>query len=179
VTLIGHSWGGATALALAGGAHPARAALARVVLLDPALAIDPARGPALLPTYLEGVGEPAGGGLAAIRARNPAWLDEDVHWKAEALEQCRREQVEGFFLPAAPWSLVERLGRVAVPLLVLAAEAPYSVIPAERLAEARAALAPGLGRLVVVPGTNHNMLRGPGFGPTMDALRGWLGKREV
>lgn len=174
VTLLGHSWGGATALALAGGEHPARAALARVALLDPALAIDPAWGKEMLPSYAEGVGEPAATGRAAIRASHPDWLDEDVYWKAEAMEQCRREQVEGLFLPPEPWSLVERLGRVAVPLLLLVADAPHSVIPAERLEEVREALAPGLGRMVVVPGTNHNMLRGPGFEPTMAALRAWL-----
>lgn len=56
VTLIGHSWGGATALALAGGAHPARSRLARVVLIDPALAMSPERGREMLPSFSEGVG---------------------------------------------------------------------------------------------------------------------------
>jgi pimeloyl-ACP methyl ester carboxylesterase len=174
VTLVGHSWGGATALALAGGEHPARRALARVALVDPALGIDPEWGAARLPDYTEGVGEPFAVGLPAIRAKNPAWLDEDVHWKALAMERCRREQVAGFFLPPAAWDLIDRLSRVAVPLLILVAEPAHTVIPPERLAEARRALVPGLGRLVQVPGTNHNMFRGPGYEPTMAALLAWI-----
>ncbi len=175
VTLLGHSWGGAAALALAGGAHPARAALARVVLVDPALGMDPAWGAAALPDYLAGVGEPAAVGLAAIRAKNPAWLAGDVYWKAAAMEQCRRAQVVGFFQPPAPWDLVGRLGLVGAPLLVLVAEPAHTVISAARLAEVRAALGSGRGSVVVVPGTNHNMFRGPGYAPTMAALRAWLG----
>lgn len=174
VLLIGHSWGGATALALAGGEHPAREALARVVLVDPALGIEPQWGAEKLPGYLEGIGEPASKGVAAIRAKNPAWLDEDVYWKAHAMERCRREQVVAFFVPPAAWSLGDRLGRVSVPMLLLAADPAYSVIPAHRHADVRAAMDPGLGRLVVVPGTNHNMFRGPGYTPSMAALQAWL-----
>ncbi len=174
VRLIGHSWGGATALALAGGVHPARAALARVALVDPALAMAATWGEPRLPDYLVGVGEPAAQVRATVRANNPAWQDEDVYWKSIALEQCRRAQVEGFFLPRASWSLVERVGRVAVPLLVLVCEPAYTVIPPERLAELRAALRPGLGRIELVPGTNHNMFRGPGYAATMAALLAWL-----
>jgi pimeloyl-ACP methyl ester carboxylesterase len=178
VTLIGHSWGGATALALAGGDHLARAALARVVAIDPALAMSREWGEVRLPGYAEGVGEPAATGIAAIRAKNPAWLEEDYHWKAEAMARVRRAQVEGFFLPAEPWDLVERLPRVTVPLLLLVCDPAYTVIAPERLEAARAAVAPGLGEVVHVPGTNHNMLRGPGFAPTMAALRAWLGEGQ-
>lgn len=170
VTLLGHSWGGATALALASGDHPARGALARVALLDPALGMETAWGEQALPGYIEGVGEPATTGAAAIRARNPAWCEGDVYWKAIAMEQCRREQVEGFFRPAAAWDLVGRVGRVAAPLLILAAAPGHSVIPTDRHAELRAALAPGRGELVTVPGTTHNMFRGAGYGATMGAL---------
>lgn len=176
VTLIGHSWGGATALALAGGDHPARRSLARVILVDPAIGIDPARGVEVLPGYLEGVGEPAATGLAAIRAKNPSWLPGDHYWKAQAMEQCRPEQVVGFFTPPARWEIVERLGRVAVPLLLLVADPQYTVIPLERLDELRAAVAPGLGQVVVVPGTTHNMFRGPGYEPSIGAVRAWLGE---
>lgn len=174
VTIVGHSWGGATALTLAGGGHPARVNLARVVLVDPALRIEAAWGEQALPSYIEGVGEPATTGAAAIRAKNPAWGEGDVYWKAIAMEQCRHEQVEGFFRPAATWDLVERVERVAAPLLILAAAPAYSVIPTDRLAELQAALAPGRSELVVVPGTTHNMFRGPGYEPTMAVLLRWL-----
>jgi pimeloyl-ACP methyl ester carboxylesterase len=172
--LIGHSWGGATALALASGAHPARELLASVVLVDPALGMSAAWGEARLPFYLEGVGEPAAVNAPRLRARNPDWLDEDVHWKALALEQCRAEQVRGFFTPAADYSLAPRLADVGAPLLLLVADPAHTVIAPERLAEARAVLAGGDARIVELPGTTHNMLRGHSYAPTMDALMGWI-----
>jgi hypothetical protein len=30
--------------------------------------------------------------------------------------------------------------------------------------------------MLVIPGTTHNMLRGPGYTPTMAALAAWLGE---
>jgi pimeloyl-ACP methyl ester carboxylesterase len=172
--LLGHSWGGATALALAGGDHPARTRFSRVVLVDPALAMATSWGAERLPFYLDGLGEPASATAPRLRAANPDWADADVYWKAIALEQCRAQQVRSLFMPNEDWSLVERLGRVDVPLLLLVADPLYSVIPPERLGAARAALRPGLGRLVVVPGAVHNMFRGPWFAPTMAALQEWL-----
>lgn len=173
--LLGHSWGGATALALAGGDHAARERFSRVVLVDPALGMTASVGAERLPFYLDGVGEPASGAMSRLRAANPDWADADVYWKALALEQCRAEQVRSLFLPSEDWSLIERLGQVDAPLLLLVADPLYSVISPERLEAARAALRPDLGRLVVLPGAVHNMFRGPWFAPTMAALREWLG----
>jgi len=174
VRLIGHSWGGATALALATGAHPARAALTRVALVDPALTLAPEWGAARLPEFLAGVGEPAEAVRPQVRANNPAWDEGDVYWKSIALEQCRRAQVEGFFLPQEKWSLVERVERADVPLLVLVCEPAFSVVPAPVLEELRARLRDGRGRVEEVPGTNHNMFRGPGYAATMATLLAWL-----
>lgn len=172
--LIGHSWGGATALALASGAHPARAALQRVVLIDPAMALSAAWGASRLPSYLQGVGEPASQNEPRVRANNPDWRDEDVHWKALALEQCRAEQVRGFFTPAEDWDLAPRLAEVAAPLLLLVADPAHTVIAPQLLAEAQAVLIPGRGSLALLPGTTHNMLRGNSYAPTLAALRAWL-----
>ena len=173
LTLLGHSWGGATALTLASGDYPARAALARVVLIDPALAVDTTWAEAL-PSFSAGLGEPASTGAVALRAKNPAWSEGDIYWKAIALEQCRRAQVVGFFLPAAPWDLVGRIERVTVPLLMLVADPANSIISAEALTTVRAALVPGRDELVVVPDTTHNMFRGRGYAPTSAALLRWL-----
>ncbi|MFV9503394.1 MAG: alpha/beta fold hydrolase [Oscillochloridaceae bacterium umkhey_bin13] len=178
ITLLGHSWGGATALALAGGTHPARRRLARVVLVDPALVLDLAWAEVRLPLYLEGVGVPAAVAAPRARALNPTWLDQDVYWKAIALAECRAAQVEGFFRPANFWSLVPRLAAVTVPLLLLVADPAFTVITPEDLAQAERTLVPGLGKMVVLPDTNHNMLRGPGYEPTMATLLAWLAQPE-
>ena len=172
--LLGHSWGGATALALMGGDHAARTRFSRVVLVDPALGMTASAGAERLSFYLEGVGEPASLTAPKLRAANPEWADADVHWKAIALEQCRAEQVRSLFLPSEDWILIERLGAVEAPLLLLAADPQHSVISPELLEAARAALRPGLGHLTVVPGAPHNMFRGPWFTPTTATLREWL-----
>jgi len=173
VTLIGHSWGGATALALAGGGHPARGALARVALIDPVVGMSAERGAARLPDYLRDLGLPAATAAARIRAANPDWHPCDVHWKAEAVERCRQAQVAGFFTPPSPWDLLDRLPRVAAPLLILVADPRHTVLPPETLDMVRARL-PGGARVEAIPGTTHNMLRGPGYEPTMAVLEGWL-----
>lgn len=160
--------------ALMGGDHAARTRFSRVVLVDPALGMTASAGAERLSFYLEGVGEPASLTAPKLRAANPEWADADVHWKAIALEQCRAEQVRSLFLPSEDWILIERLGAVEAPLLLLAADPQHSVISPELLEAARAALRPGLGHLTVVPGAPHNMFRGPWFTPTMATLREWL-----
>lgn len=172
--LLGHSWGGATALALAGGDLAARERFSRVVLVDPALGMTASVGAERLPFYLDGLGAPVSATAPRLRIINPDWADADVYWKAVALEQCRAEQVRSLFLPSEDWDLIERLGELEASLLLLLADPAYSVVPPERLELARAALRPGLGKLVVVPGAVHNMFRGPWFAPTMAALREWL-----
>lgn len=174
VRLIGHSWGGATALVLASGAHAARAALARVALVDPALELTPEWGAARLAEFLAGVGAPAEVVRPQVRANNPAWDEGDVYWKSIALEQCRRAQVEGFFLPREGWRLVERVAYVEAPLLVLVCEPAFSVVSAPVLEELQTRLRDGRGRVIEVPGTNHNMFRGSGYAATMATLLAWL-----
>lgn len=174
LTLIGHSWGGATSLVLASGSHPARAALARVVLVDPVLAMNPEIGATMLPNYVAGVGQPAATTSPTVQANNPDWHPCDVHWKATALEQCRQEQVAGFFVGSGAWFLAGQLALVDIPLYLLVADPAYSIIPADRIAELDNELRPGLGTLQVVAGTTHNMLRGRGYKATMAALSGWL-----
>lgn len=170
ITLIGHSWGGAVSLALASGSHPARGRLARVALLDPATGIDPSWGAGLLPQYAARLGRPLAEVEAELRALNPDWHPCDLHWKLWALQRCRYAQVEGFFVGGGAWDLAPRLAEVSVPLLLLVADPERTVITPRRLAELRARLRPGLGRIEVIPGTGHDMLRGSSYAPTLAAL---------
>jgi pimeloyl-ACP methyl ester carboxylesterase len=92
--LIGHSWGGATALALASGDHPARVWLKRVVLLDPAMAMSSVYGEQLVPRYLELINATREENLARGRAEHPQWYDCDLYWRSVALSQVRAAAVE-------------------------------------------------------------------------------------
>ncbi|GAB4195986.1 MAG: alpha/beta fold hydrolase [Roseiflexaceae bacterium] len=172
--LIGHSWGGAMALALASAPEPP--ALASVTLIDPAMAMNPERGAEILPFYSEGVGEPPEQTLPPLRARNPDWHPCDFYWKGEALQQCRREAVRAAFTSGAGWMLAARPAEVQARLLVLVADPQHTVIPAAMLPAIEQALRPDLGELRVLPGTNHNMLRG-GFDQTMPVLLEWIGRQ--
>jgi pimeloyl-ACP methyl ester carboxylesterase len=174
IILIGHSWGGATALALAGGDHPARERLTRVGLIDPLLGMDPAWGVERLPAFSADLGRPAAELWPELRAANPDWPECDIFWKGDALERCRYAQVEGLFVKGGVWRVLERAGAVAVPLLVLIADPQYTILPAEVQAELQLQLQPALGQAITIPGTTHNMLRGPGYVPTMAALRTWM-----
>jgi pimeloyl-ACP methyl ester carboxylesterase len=173
VTLVGHSWGGATALSLA-SAGDDRALPARVALVDPALRIAPDSAEARLANFLVGVGDLPAQTLPAIRANNPDWHECDVFWKAEALQQCRAAAVRGLFLTSGAWDLSASFVQVDVPLLLLVADPQHTVIAPDALAVAERSLRPGLGRAATLPGTTHNMHRGGGYDATMQALTAWL-----
>lgn len=170
--LVGHSWGGAIALAYALG--PGGGRLASLTLIDPALGMDPQRGAERLPGFMVGVGLPPEQTVPELRRRSPAWHECDFLWKGEALQQCRAAAVEGLFLHSGAWYLAPRLAELSVRTLLLAADPQHTVIPPEALAEAERALA-GRGQLRAIPGTDHNMLRG-GFDLTMPVLLEWLGR---
>jgi pimeloyl-ACP methyl ester carboxylesterase len=178
VTLVGHSWGGATALALA-SMDEGQALLSRVALVDPALSMTPETGAARLPNYMVGVGDPPELTLPTVRANNPDWHEYDVFWKGEAFQQCRAAAVRGLFLGSGTWNLTDRFAQVDIPLLLLVADPQYTVIAPDTLAAAERSLRPGLGRMATIPGTTHNMLRGDGYAPTMQVLTAWLADKAI
>ena len=169
---IGHSWGGATALELASVVTD-RPALRKVVLIDPALSMTPERGEQALPNFRVGIGDPPEANRTRLRAANPLWHDCDVYWKVEALAQCRPAAVRGLFLESDTWNLTAHLAQVDVPLLLLVADPQYTVIAPETLAAAERAIRHDISRVVVVPGTDHNMFRA-GYDQTMPILLDWL-----
>jgi len=173
VTLVGHSWGGSVALALA--AAPGATRVERVALLDPALSLTAEAGRARVPMFTKGIGSPVEALVPAIAAANPDWPHGDVWWKAEAMLQCRFAAVEGFFTQSGDWSLTDALGKVQAPLLLLLADAAGTIVDEPTRRAAQRSLGANA-RLAVVPGTTHNMYRGAGYEPTMAALLGWLGQ---
>jgi pimeloyl-ACP methyl ester carboxylesterase len=170
VALVGHSWGGATTLALA--STPGAPPLTRVTLIDPALRMSPERGTQAIGNFTMGIGMAPEETMPIWRANNPDWHACDVYWKAEALVHCRLRAVEGLFLHSGAWDLAGRAADVAVPLLLLLADPAYTVVPPDALAAFDAARHPERSRVVTVPGTNHNMQRG-GFAKVMPILREW------
>jgi pimeloyl-ACP methyl ester carboxylesterase len=109
-----------------------------------------------------------------LRAANPDWHECDIVWKADALEHCRYAQVEGLFVQGGVWRVLERAGALAIPLLVLIADPEYTILPPDVQAELSRTVRPASGQITTIPGTTHNMLRGPGYVPTMAALQKWI-----
>ena len=173
VILIGHSWGGATALTLASGRHPLRAVLSRVTLIDPAMRMSATWGEETLPRFLHGIGMNPEDTLRPLRAANRKWHECDVVWKAAALQQCRTEMVRGFFLASGAWDLAPHLALVTVPLLLMVAAPTYTVVAPDIQDAAKQALRPGLGQLVTIPKSDHNIYRGE-YDAFMQVLMKWL-----
>lgn len=171
--LIGHSWGGAVALAMA--AADAGIAPERVVLIDPALSLSAEIGKTRIANFTKGIGAQADALAPAIAAANPDWHERDVYWKAEAMQQCRAEAVIGFFTKSGDWDLTPQLAEVEVPLLLLVADPAATIIDADTRRRAEHHLRADSARSVVVPKTTHNMVRGAGYEPTLAVIMDWLG----
>jgi pimeloyl-ACP methyl ester carboxylesterase len=73
------------------------------------------------------------------------------------------------------WTLIPRLAQVHVPVLFLLADPAYTIIPPALEAELRAVAPSEQVQIQVIPGTTHNMLRGPGYRPTYQTIRQFLG----
>jgi pimeloyl-ACP methyl ester carboxylesterase len=167
--VVGHSWGGAAALALALQLPPMRLAL-----IDPLLALSPSTHASWTDTFLVGVGDLPEVTLPRLRAANPDWHACDVFWKAEALEQCRASAVRGLFTGSGDWNVTAHLGAIDAPLLLLLADPAHSVVPPAVLAAAQAALRPDLGKCVTIAGAPHNLFRGNAYQPFMRELMLWV-----
>ena len=173
LTLIGHSWGGATTLRLISSNDPARDVIERAILLDPALAMSQEWGAARLPGFLTGIGDNPATTRTTLRESNPSWHDCDVYWKAQALAECRTEAVEGFLIRSGTWNLAPAVSQLELPLLIVLADLQATVVSAERRAELEAKLDDEFVTLLELPGTDHNLYRG-GFAATISTLREWL-----
>jgi pimeloyl-ACP methyl ester carboxylesterase len=172
--VIGHSWGGAVALAMAARRL---SPVARLVLIDPALNLSAEVGKTRVPIFTKGIGSSIEALAPAIAQANPDWRAEDVHWKAEAMQQCRAEAVIGFFTKSGDWDLSARLADVEVPLLLLVADPSATIIDAATRDAAQSHLRAGTGRMLTVPKTTHNMYRGAGYEPTVGQITDWLASR--
>jgi pimeloyl-ACP methyl ester carboxylesterase len=171
VLLIGHSWGGSVALAMV-----ARRA-ERLILIDPALSLTAEAGKARLANFTKGIGSPADALMPAIAQANPDWPEQDVSWKAAAMEKCRSEAVIGFFTRSGDWDLTPQLARLEIPVLLLLADASASIIDEATRSRAERSLRRDSARMVTIPKTTHNMYRGAGYEPTLAAITDWLAGR--
>jgi pimeloyl-ACP methyl ester carboxylesterase len=163
-TIVGHSWGGATALTIA-QQQPVR----RLILIDPAVRGNPEWGQQVLPRFSEGVGQAMHVTLAGLTTKLASWHPCDIQWKALALQQCRQAAVDGFFLQSGSWNIASLVAQTPAKTLCLVADARATVIPSDSQDVMRHACT----QWCQIPDTDHNMYRG-GYAVTMPPIVAWL-----
>jgi len=160
--LIGHSWGGATALVLASGAGSQRAVppLSHVILEDPAYQFGQGDPETHAAAYTKDIGRAAAQLRAEITASSPGWTDADIEGKIDALHHVTREAVISIFAEAGQDSnLLPLLSRIAVPTLLLRADATLGTLLDEAAWQQAQQLLPAHSRAIEIAGATHNVHR--------------------
>ncbi|HEY1348357.1 MAG TPA: alpha/beta hydrolase [Ktedonobacteraceae bacterium] len=173
--VIGHSWGGATALMLAAGSTAPP--LAQVILEDPAHAFGRDGVAERLAFYTRDIGRPADALRQEITADNPGWTAADIEGKIDALHKVTREAVTSVFAQAAgEGELLPLLTSISTPVLLLRADAALGTTLNETdWQEAQQYLsAPGCA--VLIEGATHNIHRSK-FDEFMQAVNAFLSRQ--
>lgn len=160
--VIGHSWGGATAIVLASGAGSAAPVppLAQVILEDPAHAFGRGDVAGRLTFYTRDIGRPAEELRPEITADNPGWTEADIEGKIEALQQVTREAVESIFKEAGQiGEVLPLLARIQSPTLLIRADATLGTILNEADWEQAQHYLTAKSRAVEIKGATHNVHR--------------------
>ncbi|MHB8596385.1 MAG: alpha/beta fold hydrolase [Ktedonobacteraceae bacterium] len=161
--LIGHSWGGATAIVLASGFGSQQPVppFSRVILEDPAYTFgrgDPEKRAA---NYTKDIGRPPDVLHEEITASSPGWTEADIEGKIAALHQVTREAVVSVFAEAEQaGDLLPLLANIAAPTLLMRADAALGTTLDDRAWERAKQYLPTYSRAVQIPGASHNIHRG-------------------
>jgi N-formylmaleamate deformylase len=177
--VIGHSWGGATAIVLASGLGSTRPvpALAQVILEDPAHAFGQGDVEVRAAAYTRDIGRPAQEVRPEIVANNPGWTEADIEGKIEALQQVSREAVISVFAEAGQaGEILPSLAKMAAPTLLIRADTTLgTTLDDAAWARARQYL-PSHSRAVEITGATHNVHRSS-FPAFMQAVNEFLSQQ--
>ena len=174
--LMGHSWGGATALVLASGAESEKPvpAFSKIILEDPACDFSRVTSENRA-YYIRDIGRPADELRPELIANSPGWTEADIEGKVDAMQKVSREAVIGVFDEAAPMgNILPLLARLADPTLLIRADADLgTTLPGAYWDEARHYL-PSHSRAVQIDGATHNIHRSK-FEAFMQVVNDFLG----
>lgn len=152
--LMGHSWGGATAIVLASRQNAP--ALSQVILEDPAYFMgraDPA-------DFIKDIGLSAEELRTTITANNPEWTDVDIEGKVDAMRKVSREAVVSVFKDTAPeGNILPLLAKISVPVLLIRADADLGTTLSEAAWNEAKGYLSGSSRAVEIAGSTHNVHR--------------------
>lgn len=174
--LIGHSWGGATAIVLASGAWSQKPVpnFSHVILEDPAHTFgrgDPEERSAF---YTRDIGRPPHELRPEIAANSPGWTAADIEGKIDALQKVTREAVVNIFIEGGQGGdLLPLLAKIAAPTLLIRADAALgTTLDAAAWERARQYL-PTHSRAVEINGATHNVHRSK-FAEFMQVINDFL-----
>ena len=174
--LIGHSWGGATALVLASGDgidQPAPA-FSKIILEDPACNFGQGDAAKRAIPYTKDIGRPADELRPELIANSPGWTEADIEGKLDALSKVSREGVISVFEQAGQMgNLLPLLARLTAPTLLLRADPDDgTTLPGPLWDEAQSYL-PAHSKAVQIDGATHNIHRHK-FDAFMQAVNDFL-----
>lgn len=174
--LIGHSWGGATAMVLASGAGSQQPvpSLARIILEDPAHVFGRGNLAEKIAFYTRDIGRPAEVLRPEITNSNPGWTTADIEGKIDALQHVTREAVVSVFAEAdQAGELLPQLAHIAAPTLLIRADAALGTTLTDADWEQAKQYLPMRSRAVQIDGATHNVHRSQ-FEAFMQAVNDFL-----
>jgi pimeloyl-ACP methyl ester carboxylesterase len=160
--LMGHSWGGATAIVLASGAgsHRPIPTISHLILEDPAHDFGSGDVEERAAYYTRDIGRPDEELRLEIAASNPGWTEEDIKGKIDALHNLSREAVVSVFADAGrEGELLPLLASITAPTLLIRADSALGTTLNEAAWEQAKRLLPVNSYAVQIDGATHNIHR--------------------
>lgn len=174
--LMGHSWGGATAMVLASGAWSQQPlpSFSHVILEDPAHQIGQGDSAGQVAFYTKDIGRPADELRPEITASSPGWTEADIEGKIDALQQVTKEAVISIFAQGGEaGDILPLLSHIAAPTLLIRADPALGSLLDDATWEQAKHLLPPHSRAIQIPGATHNIHRGT-FDAFMQAVNEFL-----
>ena len=174
--LIGHSWGGATAIVLASGASSRNPVptFSRVILEDPAYTFGHGDPEKRAIPYTKDIGRPDDELRTEITANSPGWTTDDIEGKIEALHDVTKEAVVSVFAEAEQTGdLLPLLAKIPAPTLLIRADPDLgTTLDAAAWEQAKQYLSSS-SHAVQIDGATHNIHRST-FEAFMNAVNDFL-----
>lgn len=174
--LMGHSWGGATAMVLASGTGSYRPipSLSHLILEDPAHHFGSGDVEERIAHYTKDIGRPDEELRIEITADNPGWSAEDIEGKIDAVHKLSREAVASVFYDAGKeGEILPLLANITAPTLLIRADPDLGTTLNDAAWEMAKRLLPAHSRAVQIDGATHNIHRSK-FDAFMQAVNDFL-----
>jgi pimeloyl-ACP methyl ester carboxylesterase len=160
--LIGHSWGGATAIMLASGewSQVPVPTFSHIILEDPAHNFGQGNAEERATPYTRNVGRPVQELRRDFAANNPGWTEVDIEGQIDGLHKVSREVLVNIFAEATPsGSILPLLAKIAAPTLLIRADAALGTTLDEVAWEQAKQYLPVQSQAVQLDGASHNIHR--------------------